>query len=122
MSAFDHARAAVPSGWSWPEAPAGLAAGWHALVAPEWGRWTRVIGRYLAAKAHASWAMYLGAGPPDVERMVELSRTVLQIEAIRACLTRQARLDRPALTEAVRQADLLLLHYADPFRLGEREI
>ena len=116
VGAFDRARAAVLPGWAWPEAPADVVRFWHSLVAPQWGGWTQVIGRYLAAKAHASWAMHLGTGPPAVERMVGVSRIVLQVEATRACLSRGGGLDRPALTEALRQADLLLVHYADPFR------
>ena len=39
----------------------------------------------------------------------------------RACLSRGRGLDRPALTEAVRQADLLLVHYADPFRFHRHD-
>lgn len=116
MTAFDRARAAVASGWSWPEAPAGVRAAWETLVAPEWARWRRAIGRYLAARAHGSWALYLGAGCSDVEEMVGRARTVLQVEAVRACLVRHTRLDRQTLTEAVRRSDLLLVHYTDPFR------
>lgn len=116
-AAFEGARAAVASGWSWPEAPEGLREVWTVRVAPSWGRWRRAVGRYLAARAHASWALYLGAGFSDVERMVDLSRTVLQVEACRACLRHDRPLDRATLTEAIRQSDLLLLHYADPFRL-----
>jgi hypothetical protein len=114
---FSRARNAVPSPWSWPEPPADVDSLWHDLVAPEWPRWTRVIGRYLASKAHASWAMHVGSGPPDVERQVDLARTVLQVEAVRTSAATGRPLDRAALTRAIRQADLLLLHHADPHRL-----
>jgi Fe-S-cluster containining protein len=114
---FDRARTAVSDGCSWPEAPADLRSTWDAVVAPAWPQWRHVIGRYLAAKAHASWVMHLGAGPHDVERQVDLARTVLQVEATRACTTSGQPLDRAALVTAIRQADLLLLHHADPFRL-----
>jgi Fe-S-cluster containining protein len=117
-SDFDAARAAVGPGWSWPAAPERLADAWRSLVAPAWSHFPRVVGRYLAARAHASWAAYLGDGLADVERMVALSRTVLQVEACRACLARRSPLDRPVLTNAIRQADLLLMHYADPYRLN----
>ena len=40
---------------------------WQRPVAPAWGQWTTVVGRYLAARAHASWAMCLGNGPADVD-------------------------------------------------------
>jgi hypothetical protein len=73
-----------------------------------------VAGRYLAARAHASWAMCLGNGPADVMRAVAVARTVLQVEAVRACAEAGAGLDRERLKHAIRRADLLLLHYADP--------
>jgi Fe-S-cluster containining protein len=117
LERFDRARLAVPSPWRWPEPPSEVTRGWHDLVAPEWPRWTRVIGRYLASKAHASWAMYLGTGSRDVEALIEISRSVVQVEAVRACRLRARPLDRSALIEAIRQADLLLLHHADPHRL-----
>jgi Fe-S-cluster containining protein len=114
---YDRVRAAAPPEWTWPEAPQGLEGGWLEVVAPGWPRWAGVIGRYLAAKAHASWAMYLGDGPRDVERMVGLARTVLQVEAVRQCRVRGHGLDRATLTESIRQSDLLLLHHADPAHL-----
>jgi Fe-S-cluster containining protein len=114
---FNRARAALDGIRSWPEAPADLADVWEALVAPAWPDWARVIGRYLAARAHASWAMHIGGGPGDVERFIDLARTVLQVEAVRASRPSGHQLTRETLTTAIRQADLLLLHYADPFRL-----
>jgi Fe-S-cluster containining protein len=114
---FDRARAALIPGWTWPSAPSGLDGLWATRVAPAWLAWAPVIGRYLAARAHASWAMYLGSGPRDVERMVDLARTVLQVEAVRACAAHDASLNRTALTEAIRQSDLLLVHLTDPTRL-----
>ena len=114
---FNRARSAVPSPWSWPDPPAEISRGWRDLVAPEWPRWTRVMGRYLASKAHASWAMHLGTGPRDVEVLVDIARSVVKVEAIRACRRRARPLDRSALLEAIRQADLLMLHHADPYRL-----
>ena len=63
--------------------------------------------------------MYLGSGPADVMRGVDIARAVLQVEATRQC-TRAARaLDQPLLKEAIRQSDLLLVHYADPYVLAQ---
>lgn len=114
---YDRARAAVAGGRVWPEAPPDLERGWHAHVAPAWQGLAPVVGRYLASRAHASWAMYLGDGLEAVERMVTVARTTLQVEAVRQCVARGRTLDRPTLTEAIRQADLLLVHLADPERL-----
>jgi hypothetical protein len=115
--AFARVRSAVLAGWSWPEPPPDLERAWDGLVAPAWPDWAAVVGRYLAAKAHASWSMHLGAGPAAVERHVTLGRTVLQVELVRACLTRGA-VDRDALMHAIRQSDLLLVHLADPSMLA----
>jgi Fe-S-cluster containining protein len=117
LAEFARARAAVPAPWTWPEAPAASVERWHALVRPSWGQWAAAIGRYLASKAHASWAMCLGEGPRDVERLVDLARTVLQIEATRACVAAGRALDRSLLTHALRRSDLLLMHLANPHRL-----
>ena len=68
----------------------------------------------LSAKAHASWAMCLGDGFRAVERVVDLARIVLQVEAVRACVARDAPLDRLRLTAAIRQSDLMLVHLGDP--------
>jgi hypothetical protein len=51
-----------------------------------------------------------------VLRSVTVAQAVLQVEAVRACAEPQARLDRERLKQAIRRADLLLLHYADPDR------
>jgi Fe-S-cluster containining protein len=116
--AFERVRSAVLPEWSWPETPPEVEAGWNALVAPAWPHWVAVVGRYLAAKAHASWSMHLGDGPAAVERHVDLARTVLQVEVVRACLTRGVAADRAAVVHAIRQSDLLLVHLADPSRLA----
>lgn len=117
---FAHARQAVPSALAWPEAPPGVEQAWARWVAPAWPSWAPVVGRYLAAKVHASWSMYLGSGPRDVLRGVEIARSVLQVEAARLCARAARGLDRPLLESAIRQADLLLIHYADPQRLARR--
>jgi hypothetical protein len=114
---FDAARAALLPGWEWPDAPSALARTWRETMAPVWPQWAGVVSRYLAAKAHASWAMYLGSGLADVERHVQRAAHVLQVEAVRECLRRRTSLDRATLTTAIRQADLLLVHLADPQQL-----
>ena len=53
-------------------------------------------------------------------RAVAVAQAVLQVEAVRACAEPGAHLDRERLKQAIRQADLLLLHYADPGRWWRR--
>jgi Fe-S-cluster containining protein len=117
---FEHARAAVPAPLSWPEAPPRLAAAWARRVAPAWPTLAPIVRRYLAARAFASWALYLGDGPRDVLGAVALAATVLRVEAVRQCVVSGRGLDAALLIEAVRQSDLLLAHYADPARLTRR--
>jgi hypothetical protein len=114
---FEHARAAVPPPLAWPEAPVDLERTWTSLVAPGWSSLTRIVGRYLAARVFASWALHLGDGTSDVEQAVTLAATVLRVEAARLCQASHRVIDAELLIEAVRQSDLLLVHYADPARL-----
>jgi len=116
---FEMARSAVPSPHAWAGVPDGAERAWAALVTPYWPGFARVVGRYLAAKLFASWAAYLGDGLPAVLRGVEQARAVLQVECARHCARAGRGLDAALLTQAIRQSDLLLVHYADPARLFE---
>lgn len=110
---FEQARRAVPAPWSWPPAPVDLDAQWVARVAPGWPQFAAVIQRYRAAKIFASWAAYQGDGPVAVVRVADTAIAVLKVEAVRQCLQAGRSLDAGLLTQAIRQADLLLVHYAD---------
>ena len=116
LQLFDTAVAAVPPSLAWPAPIDDTVGVWRERVAPAWDPWTGVAGRYLAARAHASWAMCLGRGPADVLRAVAVAQAVLQVEAVRACGAPGVHLDGPRLKQAIRRADLLLVHYADPGR------
>jgi Fe-S-cluster containining protein len=116
LALVDRAISCVAPGLDWPHPMEDAGRLWHEHVGPQWGPWARVVGRYLASRAHASWAMCLGRGPGDVEQAVAVARAVLQVEAIRACASSDLALDRRCLTLAIRRTDLLLLHYADAAR------
>jgi Fe-S-cluster containining protein len=115
---FDRARAAVPAPWAWPEAPDHLDGVWYTLVAPRWARFDDVLDRYAAAKVFASWSLYLGNGLEAAAQTARIAAAVLRIEAARQCLITGRLFDRELLTEAIRQSDLLLVHYADPSLLA----
>jgi Fe-S-cluster containining protein len=115
---FDEARAAVPSPWAWPAAPAAFETAWSSLVAPAWPRFEGALRRYAAAKIFASWAVYQGDGLDAVLRVAAIASAVLRIECARQCIDLGQPLDRPLLEDAIRQSDLLLVHYADPERLA----
>jgi Fe-S-cluster containining protein len=114
VALFDRARVAVPSPWSWPAAPNKAESIWWSLVAPKWHFFSDVLTRYAAAKAYASWALYLGDGIDAAMHSARIAAAVLRVEAARQCGWSGRELDRELLTEAIRQSDLLLVHYADP--------
>lgn len=113
MELFEWARAAVPAPLAWPAAPDDLDRVWTERVAASWPDFTRVVARYRAAKVFASWATYLGDGPAAVLRLADIADAVLVVEAARQCLAAGRALDAELLKQAIRQADLLLVHYAD---------
>jgi Fe-S-cluster containining protein len=118
VAAFDRARAAVPAPLSWPEAPDQLESIWCSQVAPAWPHFEDVLTRYAAAKAFASWSLYLGEGVEAADETARLAHAVLRIECARQCRTSGRPLDRELLSNAIEQSDLLLVHYADPEALA----
>jgi Fe-S-cluster containining protein len=117
VAAFDRARAAVPSPLSWPDAPDDLEPLWYAQVAPAWPHFQDVLTRYAAAKAFASWSLYMGDGVAAVESAAQMAHAVLRIECARQCHAVGRPLDRELLSNAIQQTDLLLVHYAEPKNL-----
>ena len=69
-----------------------------------------VIERFLAAKLFASWAAYQGDGTTAVRHAVCAAHTVLQEEMTRAAKDRERSIDAALLKQAIRQADLRLVH------------
>lgn len=114
---FDHARSAVPLPWTWPPAPTDFEGAWWALAAPPWPGFAGVLQRYAAAKVFASWAAYDDGGLAAIRQAARVAAAVLRVECARASLEVGRALDRELLTQAIRQSDLLLVHYADPSQL-----
>ena len=93
---------------------------WTRLAAPDWPTLARPVRHYLAARAFGSWIAYQGAG---IRTAVHASRTalaLLQIECVRRCQAGKRALDGEILLEAVRAADLALVHLAAPDLLTRR--
>lgn len=99
--------------WSWPAAPANIDALDRAFVAAQWPAAGPVVRRYLAAKAFGSWIAYQADAGRSLIRWLQLAHDILRVEAARACGEANRALDGDLLLIAVRQADLLLAHYAD---------
>lgn len=118
VTLFEQARAAVPAPWSWPDPPDHLDDSWYSLVAPAWLEFEDVLMRYAAAKLFGSWSLYLGNGTQAAIHTARIALAVLRIEAARQCRIHGQPLNRESMSEAIRQTDLLLVHYADPALLA----
>jgi hypothetical protein len=91
-----------------------------ALVGASWDAESRVIRRWLAAEAFASWIALHGEGLGTSVAGLWPALDVLRAEAARCCRRSGRPLDADGLREAVRRADLLLAHLVDPALLAHR--
>jgi len=114
IALFHRARLVVPAPWSWPEPPEYLSEIWWSQVAPAWAHFDEALANYAAAKVFASWSLYLGDGVQAASHTARIASAVLRVEAARECALFYRPLDRELMIEAIRQSDLLLVHYADP--------
>jgi hypothetical protein len=118
LARFDEVRSAVPEPLAWPGAPDGVDDAWRRLVetVPDAGI---VAGRYLAARAFASWVAYQGRGLQAVVRSLDAAYAVFRVEAARHLAAAPGARPRDLLRETLRQSDLLLVHYADRQALAD---
>ena len=89
-------------------------------MAPAWPAFSRPIRRWLAAKAFASWVALQGEGLRTTVAFLRVALGVLRAEAARGSAEAARVLDADLLLEAIRRADLLLVHLADPEALARR--
>ena len=76
--------------------------------------------RWLAAKAFASWSVLQGEGLRTSVLALRVALGVLRVETARRSEASVGPLDAKLMMEAVRRADLLLVHLADPEALARR--
>lgn len=95
-------------------------ASWARLAAAAWPDLARPVRHYLAARAFGSWVAYQGAGIRTAVHALRTALALLQVECVRQCQARQRSLDQGILVEAVRAADLALVHLAAPDLLTRR--
>jgi Fe-S-cluster containining protein len=89
-------------------------------VSSTWPTLGRPIRRWLAAKAFASWIALQGEGLRTTVAFLRIALALLRAEAARGCAEAARPLEPEILKEAVRRADLLLVHLADPEALARR--
>jgi hypothetical protein len=109
---FDLAASACRRPWVPGAAPADLAALDARFVAPGWDGHAAAVRRYLAARAFGAWIVYQADAVRALAAWLTLCHAVLRIECARACAATARPLDRQGLVTAIRQSDLLLVHYA----------
>jgi hypothetical protein len=78
------------------------------------------VRRWLAAKAFASWLALQGEGLRTTVLGVRLALAVLRAEAARPAPQGDGQGESRDLSEAIRRADLLLVHLVDPRALARR--
>jgi len=117
---WERVAAAVPAGHRAPESPRAAveALGWRkaeGLVADACRSGRGPVGRWLAAKAFASWLALQGEGARTSALGLRVAHSVLRAERARAG---PVAAGDEALLQAVRRADLLLVHLVDPQALA----
>jgi Fe-S-cluster containining protein len=118
LDAWRTAADAVPHARLVPRPPPGVPEADLRWVAPAWPSLARPVRRYLAGRAFASWLSLQGDGLRTTVSGLALALDVLRAEAARGCREAGRTLDAGLLKEAVRRADLLLLHLASPQALA----
>jgi hypothetical protein len=117
---YEVVRASVPPGIATMPPPARLDAIDVRWVAPAWPQFSEPLRNFLAAHSFGNWCAYHGMGLRTVVRSLVVALSVARVEAARFCKAADQPLDEPLLTEAMRAADLLLVHLADPKALATR--
>lgn len=120
LRAWRDAAAAIPAPGLAPSAPEALAEADARWVRPAWPGLAPPVRRYLAARAFASWCALQGQGLRTTVHAVRSALLVLRVEAARVCAHAGGTLDAERLREAIRAADLLLVHLTSPDGLARR--
>lgn len=114
---FEAVASAVPPGLQRPALPAGGTVGLVSRVPADWAGLSRPVRRYLAARAFGAWSAYQGEGVLTETAVLAAALAVLHVEASRAVAAAKRPLDAGILLEAIRAADLLIVHLASPEHL-----
>ena len=109
----------IPPGLEAPALPDDLDALDGVGVEPRWRPFAPLLGRFLAAKAFASWTAYQSRGIRTQVAELVATASVLRIECARACADSSRALDLDGIITAVRNTDWLLIHLADRSALME---
>ena len=114
----DVARASMHEGLTHDGPPPDLDELDRRFVAARWDDFSGPLRRYLAGRLFGSWVAYQGGGVRTVVASLTCALGVVRVEAARQCATVDSTLTASLLLQAIRQADLLLIHKADRGQLA----
>jgi hypothetical protein len=118
LDTWDLVASTVPSGHPRPARPAAATANARTAPAADRAAPHRPIRRWLAGRAFASWLPLQGPGLRTAALGLAVALAVLRAERMRDATADPA--DTTSLRDAIRRADLLLVHLADPKALAGR--
>jgi Fe-S-cluster containining protein len=102
----------VPRGLSFPPPLEDAGEAWRDLRA-WWGDFDGTVRAYLAARLFGNWVAYYGQGLHAVVDYLRVTLAVVKMEAVRHHARGTSTSPWQTVNEAVRNADLLLVHLAD---------
>jgi len=102
----------VPRGLSFPLPLDDAGDRWRGLSA-WWGDFDGTVRAYLAARLFGNWVAYYGQGLHAVVDYLRVTLAVVKMEAVRHHARGTSTSPWQTVNEAVRNADLLLVHLAD---------
>ncbi len=109
----------VPEGLRCPPQVDGFAAGWQ-NVSPWWDEYDGVVRGYLAARLFGNWIAYYGQGLHAIVEYLQVALAVVKTEAVRHHAPEAPSSTWQTVNEAIRSADLLLVHLSDTRALSRR--
>jgi len=117
---YELALASVPTGLAHSAPPDDAGRRDERYVASAWAEFEGPLRRYAASRLFGSWVAYQGRGLRTIVASVRCALAVVRLEAVRACAAAGRPLDAGLLQDAVRAAELLLVHKADRQELASR--
>ena len=109
---------AVPAGLPRPPVLEGFAGGGDGWRMP--GEFDGVVRAYLAARLFGNWVAYHGQGLHAIVEYLQVALAVVKMEAVRQHARAAPSSPWQTVNEAIRNADLLLVHLADVKALSRR--